>query len=280
MEKKAGAKATFALAATMMLLYAFVVYADTDTTGATLTVSDQAPTIESVTGPGTVTLSAATTVDTFTVINISDPNGFSDINLTSINVTYSLAGETDRINNIPCENLSSSGNWIYVNCTVPMYYYDGAGNWDITVSVVDNQGNDPQDTSQTLTVNTLDSIALTISTIAFGTAAPGTADVAGTDLGVNNTGNVDYTVLQVTGYNLTDGGSSAIDASNFCVNDIDDANTGCDALSHGAAQTITSATLTAGDAAQELLYPYVDIPGGQLSGSYSASSDWVVTATT
>jgi hypothetical protein len=276
MDKKAGAKMALVMCVFAMAVMTIVVYADTGTTGATLTVSDQAPTIESVTGPGTVTLSAGTSVNTYTAINISDPNGFNDINLSSVSVTYSKVGETSRLNELPCENLSSVGNWIFINCTVPMYYYDGAGTWDIDVSVVDNAGNDPTDSTQTLTVNSLDSIALTIATIAFGTAAPGTSDVAGTDLGINNTGNNDYTTIQLTGYNMTSG-ANTLGVSNFCANDIDDANTGCDALSHGVAQTITGATLSAAESAQEILYSFADIPGGQLAGSYTASSDWVVT---
>lgn len=275
--KKGGAKA-FGIAVVLgiVVMMAMLVYADSQSTDATLTVTNEAPSIESVTPVSAVTLNAGTTKDVYILFNVSDPNGAGDINATASLASVTKAGEATRSSSGACGQENTGPNWIYFNCTVTMYYYDGSGSWAINVSIADNSSNTAFNDSETFTVNALDSITLGIATIDFGSAGPGVSDVAGTDLPVNNTGNTNYTTVQITGYDLVSGINS-IGAANFCGNDIDDANTGCDALVNATAQTITASTLPKGDNSVETLYTFVDVPGGQPSGSYSALSNWVIT---
>lgn len=278
MVKRTKLMATILVGLVTVLALALTVCADTDTADATLNVTNVAPVIVEVPAVSAVTLNSGTTKDVYIRFNVSDDNGADDINTTSAVALLTKGGETSRQNGVACDDSLAGSTWKFFNCTVTMQYYDGAGSWNINVSVSDNALNYAENTTETVTVNSLDSISLSIATIDFGAAAPGASDVDGTDLGVNNLGNTNYGTIQLTAYNLTDGGSNQIDASNFCANDIDDANSGCDALSHGSAQTITSALLNKGAGAQELVYSFVDLPAEVVSGSYSASSNWVVTA--
>lgn len=265
------------LIATILSLALFV-SADTGNTGATLEITNAAPTIIEVVDVPSVTLISNSTKVINVAFNASDANGLADINITTGTVTLTKSGETTRVSDVPCDTSVNGTNWALFNCSVTLYYYDGAGSWNINATVYDNAGSLAVNDSTSVTVNSLDSIVLSLSTIDFGSASPGVSDVGGDDVGIYNLGNTDYTVINVKGYNLTSGANS-IAVTNFCVNDADDANTGCDALVEDTDVQVTGLTLTAASEAMSTMYDFVDIPALQEAGSYSASSNWVITAT-
>jgi len=73
-------------------------------------------------------------------VHVYDSDGFNDINKTSVYANFSKAGQTTRLSGVP-------GSCIFVGnlppkrmnftCTIPMWYWDGSGNWNITVAAKD-----------------------------------------------------------------------------------------------------------------------------------------------
>jgi hypothetical protein len=73
-------------------------------------------------------------------VHVYDPDGFSDINPASVQAAFIKAGQTLRlsggvgscawVNNMPPKRMNFT-------CTVQMWYWDGSGNWSVTVAAND-----------------------------------------------------------------------------------------------------------------------------------------------
>ena len=85
-------------------------------------------------------------------------------------------------------------------------------------------GNHTENTSTTFTYNTLYAVALNTNTLDFGQLSAGDVNKTSNILVLNNTGNFNYTSIQIRAYNLVNG-SDSINASNFRIN-ITNASTG------------------------------------------------------
>lgn len=195
--------------------------------------------------------------------NVSDANGKDDIDNSSAQIRISLAGETDRTNS-SCAASASTSTTIQFNCTVGIWYFDGAGSWTINVSVRDKSSTYTENRSTTFellstTAMTMSPNALTWATLELGR----TNQTANNDpIRINNTGNKNIAVggITVTGYNLqgittlTD----FINAENFSIFPVNNTGSGgpieCNGTqmfngTSGAAapQTISVANITRGN---------------------------------
>ncbi len=266
-----------------------------------VTISNNAPvvTFTNTSMNATVTLSDGTTSQILIQFNITDADGTSNINNAAVGVNITFNGVKRSNNTGNCANLGDASSTVRsYACTVLFYYYDNSSTlWDINLSAADNTGATASNSSKSAGTNS-SAHNLTVSSLsAFSLVTPSVVSTA--NLGdsnteitvvVNNTGNFDFTILNVTPFDLnaslTDffklGGNFSVNATastgigfgtglvnNTPVNFSD--STGVSAtLQH----KVTSEADTKGN---RTLYIYVDVPNskGLSSGvTYNVSSAW------
>ncbi len=220
-----------------------------------------------------------------------DADGVGDLNDSSVNATFSKAGETTRYNSscvLVGDLDATSANY---SCLITMWYWDGSGAWTINVSGTDlgNQTRVYND-STTFTYNELKAMAISPTSLTWpGVSIGATNQVSDNDpTTVNNTGNYDGTI-DLTGINLLGEttASEYIPVVNFSV-DIDTGGAAeCDGtnLVNNTATEITSSdsnpgNLSAGGGAgqEELYYCIVEVPSDISSQTYSTSEggSWTI----
>jgi len=271
------ATALFFIALAMLVLPAIhLVNAVTDTFSATITVTNAAPTVYFVDAGQSLTGSAATSAVVYVLFNVSDANGYDDVNISSAAVNITNGSTT--LSSTGCVLFSGSGQNARINCSVSLRYYDPAGTWTINASVKDNSTNFAQNFTQTLTVNALDAIDLVSASISF-SGSPGTTDIASSPTAqfVNNTGNRNYTSMNLTGYAFTSG-ASTINVGNVTAN-VTNSVIG-QVLINNTEVLLGNSTLTYGVSATRSIYFFLDIPASQQSGSYTAQASWIIEANT
>lgn len=135
---------------------------------------------------------------------VCDPNGVNDINDSSVTVTYSKSGETSRSNN-SCTLVSDiDGQCANFSCNVTMYYWDGAGIWNINVTASDlGNGSTQYNDSTTFSYSEVKAMVISPGQLNWtGIYPAATNETADNDpTVVNNTGNYNGT-LNLTGLDL------------------------------------------------------------------------------
>lgn len=264
----------------VLLALVLTVIAGTDDHTTTLSIGNSAPYIKNVYNVPNVDLSAGTFVNVYVAYNVTDNNGFADINTSEAKVYLNKTGETTRSNATgTCSNTNDGINTVTFNCTIPMYFYDSAGLWTINATIIDNQGSSAYNISFNVTVNTLDDILFNDTAISCGTnlLSP-SIDNACDDLLITNRGNQDYTSMNETGYHLDDDttGTYIIDASEFSVNTTDSVNGTY--LVNATETIIPDSTLSRGQASNLTWYMYADIPSSRPADSYTSTQNWIIEA--
>ena len=134
---------------------------------------------------------------------VCDPNGFNDINVSSVSATYT--NNTETRSNSSCVNISNiDSQCLNFSCNVTMYYWDAPGFWNINVTANDYGNQTPQyNDSQTFSYNLLKALVISPNQLnwtgIYPTAVNETADNDPTV--VNNTGNYNGTI-NLTGLDL------------------------------------------------------------------------------
>src|SRR3989344_3356525 len=164
--------------------------------------------VDPVSGTGAVVL---------ITFNISDEQGVSNINASKsiVNLTLGTPGPSQFRYNISdkgteletCGNhteTAGSTGYVIVNCTIRMRYFDNvSSNWVINVSVTDLDGLVGRNGTQIFTYNSLSSISLPHLFINFSSVFLGAANQpAFPHLVLNNTGNDDFDMINMTGADL------------------------------------------------------------------------------
>ncbi len=212
-------------------------------------------------------------------MNVTDDNGVSDINTSDCYMNLTKSGETTRTSNI-CYSTSNTSNTQWIECNITIYWYEKPGEWVITAYATDDAGSTDTNDTSNFTMGDADYIDVINASITF-SGSPGDANVGPSNIIINNTGNQNYTGIDLTAQNLTGASSSDnIGASQFTVNITDGSGNG-QSLSHNSAVSITSAVLNRGPGAsgEEELFFYVDIPSGIANDEYSAGSNWLIDPT-
>ncbi|MBN2566984.1 hypothetical protein JXB02_02770 [Candidatus Woesearchaeota archaeon] len=246
-----------------------------------LTVGNYPPTIDwIVTVPAQDPTEAANT--TFYVwYNVSDPDGAGTINNNTAEVVINRSGVS--LTAISCSNATINGTMQTINCTMEIEYYRNAGGWDINVSIRDISSAFANDTSNSFTYNMLSALWMNTTAISFGSVNIGQTNVApNSSLVLNNTGNVDFTEVNITAYDLVGftNPSYSIAADNFTVR-LNASTLGGDVLDNVTNTTVTGATVPHGapPASNESLWIYINqVPGGLISQDYNTTNslDWWV----
>jgi|GEM_PF-6278701 len=269
-------------AATLLVLIVpilFPVNGDTDSFTASVTVGNTGPSIVVGAGQTALGTAAGSAIAVFS-FNVTDTNGVSDINSTTANLTINKTGETTRTTT-NCTNTTINANAQQYNCSIILYYYDGAGVWSVNASIYDKSWNQAMNTTSTVTINNLDSVTVVSSSISF-SGSPGTNNNAASPnpQRLNNTGNLNYATINVTGYNFANGGNILI-VGNVTMNTTDTSGTGT-ILVNNTEVLLANSTLGHGapsnTSAVKAIYFWLDVPAGTAAGSYTAQNNWILEA--
>ncbi len=269
-----------------VVIMAYVVTADVQCTSqdcsinTTLTVGNSNPTITGVEGGITITGTAETSVTTNVLFNVTDGNGYADVNDTTAQCVGYKSGETNRTSS-SCTAQDQSGNDLSYNCSVDFQYYDAAAaDWAWNCSVTDNAAVSVNDDSVTFTINALNYVDVNVSTFTWASATANTNDQeADTAINLDNGGNQDYGAATVTAYNATNGNGYVIPATTFYLNNATGTPAGTQMADSSAVAITAWFTLQHGNGASEDLFAYVDMPAIE-SGTYTSANNWLIDITT
>ncbi len=128
------------------------------------------------------------------IINFTahDQDGTGNLNNATARINATKTGEPTRSNatcGVVGNNNSTSANY---TCTIPMWFFDDTGAWNITVAINDTDGSFAQNTTQNFTFNTLTANVAGPSVVTFASISSGARNTTPSSgpLLMNNTGNV------------------------------------------------------------------------------------------
>ncbi len=247
--------------------------------GTSLTLGNEAPTITKVQSGISVTSTALSTTNVYVLFNVTDTNGYTDLNDSSAVCIGYKSGESSRTSS-SCAAQDQSGNKLRYNCTVTFQYYDAsAADWKWNCSVKDYSFEMVYNDSVAFTINALNYIEQGISSFTWSSASSNTNDQeANAPIIMYNGGNQDYESCSVTGHNSTDGGSNIIPTSSFALNYLTGTPAGTALVDETATSISSWFTLPHGNGVSENIFAYVDIPALP-GGVYTSTSAWEIDVT-
>ncbi len=217
--------------------------------------------------------------------NVSDEDGFADLNDTSakINITYRGVGRSSS--SCTANDYAGTNSSLYI-CTITFYYFDNSsGQWNINASIGDGSSNMTYNSTWNLTVSSLSAMVIQTN-LTFSGAVLGQQDKAATTaLILNNTGNQDFGPVNVTAYDLVGMSDSTkyIAVGNFTVNTTDAEAGKGNQLVNKTAVTVSGSILphkstlldTIGN---ESLYFWLDVPTSAVisAQSYNSTTLWTI----
>ncbi len=160
-------------------------------------------------------------IATYVQLNFTayDEQGFDNLDDSSVQVNFSLAGESSRVNS-SCALLEDyDTNYANYTCNVTMWWWDAPGVWTINASISDTDGNDAFNDSTTFAVGSTTGFLANSTNVDWPSIGPGSVNIeALSPMLLNNTGNEEINV-EVNSTNLTGESNSAyaLGASNFSV---------------------------------------------------------------
>ena len=261
----------------VLLLLGVAFAGNSGTSNVTLGVGNSAPNIESVSTPAAFDPNACAVKAVPVIqVNVSDADGYADVNLTASYVNVTNAAGTITHPSTSCIEDTHGATWIVMNCTgAEMNYYDiPAATWKINAYTQDNSITPATDTmaGTDMTYNERVHMQLLATPITFGTLYSGSSGNNNTNTGfaMENCGNVALT-SSVQGANITDGGSNIMDVSNFKLSTAVTEGSGNTFPLDGTVQAITNGGIlvSTGSVAKTPLYSWVSIPVGQVKATYN-----------
>ena len=173
-----------------------------------------------------------------------------------------------------------------------MWYWDGNGDWNITVYAEDNEGEATMNTTTHFQYNILYAIIISPPETTFNVTIGATNQTASLPIVINNTGNYNATGnITVNATNLHSG-TNYLDAGNFTV-DIDTGGAGCSdegclecdgtALENATEKTLSNSmlekgNLSAGKSNESLYFCLTEVPTTLPSGTYNTQTigSWTI----
>ncbi|MGV8171150.1 MAG: BspA family leucine-rich repeat surface protein [Candidatus Woesearchaeota archaeon] len=209
---------------------------------------------------------------------VDDIQGNSTINVSSVLVKINNSGITRQNILDSCIGIPINATAQNITCNVSLQYYDPAGIWNVNISIMDADRNYTQNTSTTFTYNILYALSLNTNALDLGVLNAGDKNISASVLMLNNTGNFNYTQIQLRAYNLIND-SYVLNASNFRIN-ITNSSVG-NMLINNTYVNITGAVLprsTDSSTGNQSMYIYVDIPLGTAARRYNSPQEWMLSA--
>ena len=150
-------------------------------------------------------------------VNVTDPDGVSDINTTSVRYEITKVAQTTKTGNCPYQNIVNSTTSNFT-CTTVLWYYEADGAWNIRVEGKDIGNTTLMNGTNTLTYGSLNAFLMSPSSISWpGVTTGGANQQANNDPTIiNNTGNY-VSTISIIGINLIGEAiqSEMIPANNF-----------------------------------------------------------------
>ncbi|MEK6855274.1 MAG: hypothetical protein AABX73_03560 [Nanoarchaeota archaeon] len=220
-----------------------------------------------------------------------DTDGAGTINVTSATAKFNRSGEGSRANSSCVFNEAIDSTSSIFNCTVQLWYFDGAGDWGINVTIKDNSSNRAENATTGFTLS--ESTCMIMSPLALTWPSLGVTDVdtlSNNDpITLNNTCNDDIAsgAVTVKAYNLRGEVTTTdmIRAGNFTTHTSDACTSGTQMV-NGTATGVTGSILAGGNhstnigsTGQEQLYFCLEELNTSISPqSYSSELEgaWVV----
>ncbi len=240
---------------------------------------NNAPYITQVQSIGTITLSQFTTKAINILFNVTDNDGYSDLNDSLAWCRLSKTGETNRTSS-SCIAQDQSGNDLVYNCSLGLWYYDSAGVWNITCYAEDIGGLNDTNNTETATVNALQYVTQDLSALNWTDLNPGDNDEeAQSPLILTNGGNQEYTDFNITSQNATDG-SNTIPNNKFMIDNETNQSSGQTYLSSSGVDwsegNLSRCISPCSSNTTEQAYFYVDTPASILAGVYTSIANWTI----
>jgi len=136
-------------------------------------------------------------------VRITDPDGVSDIDDSSVSAEFSKIGETTKNDNCQWQSDIDSDTASY-SCSIDMQYYDSAGTWNIKISAKDYGSKIlVEDTSKNFVYQELKAMTLSPESLTWPNVIPGSTNQASDNdpAIITNTGNYNGEI-SVTAYDL------------------------------------------------------------------------------
>ncbi len=272
-----------------------------------VTLGNNAPIVHGNNSNGTITLADGGFTQFTIQFNVTDADGVGNINNAGVGVNVTFNGLKVSNNTGNCATSDPSSTTRSFSCILAFgYFQNSSAIWEINLSAADSTGakahNDSKNygaasggpAARNLTINSLSAFTLqTPSLVSSSNLGDSNAQLL---VVVNNTGNFDFTILNVTPFNLN---ASLTDIfaleGNFSINATSSTGVGFgSALFNATPRNITGSDelsaplphkITAGEAdklSNRTLYIYIDIPlnKGLSSGvTYNNSRPWELFAT-
>ena len=237
------------------------------------------PQITQVQSVSAITLSEFSTKTVDILFNVTDNDGYTDLNDSLAWCRLFKIGEPNRTSS-GCTAQDQSGNDLVYNCSVGMYYYDASGTWNITCYAEDVGGFNDTNNTETATVNALNYVTQDLSALNWSSLNPGAEDgEAQSPLILTNGGNQDYTGFNITSKNATSG-SDVIPNNKFMVDNESGQISGQTYLNDSGVDwnegNLSRCTSPCLSNSTEESYFYVDTPTGILGGVYASIANWTI----
>jgi hypothetical protein len=216
---------------------------------------------------------------------VYDAEGFGNLNDSSAQIIFTKAGESTR--SITCTRVGgeSTGNYANYTCDVTMWWFDGAGTWDINASIVDLNDNYKENSTETFSIGATTGFVSSPSSLTWAQINPGAINQEATNpITMNNTGNIARNI-EINATNLLgeSDNSKALYAENFSVNNA--GGCGGTVMSHYIYTPVSAANLPKGNytindgTGQEDIYFCLEEASTTLTQqTYSTSEDGTWTA--
>jgi hypothetical protein len=136
-------------------------------------------------------------------VRVTDPDGVSDIDDSSVFAEFTKLGEITRLGACPWQNDVDSDTANYT-CSVDMQFYDGAGTWNIKINATDfGNATLVEDTSTSFIYQELKAMVISPASLTWPNIIPSSINQTSNNdpTKINNTGNYDGEI-SVTSYDL------------------------------------------------------------------------------
>lgn len=245
----------------------------------TITLGNSAPTVNYVSLTSPITLNGGTTKNVLVTVNVTDSNGYTDINDSSVLATIHKGGDSYS-NPSACSVLGSSSTEVSYGCMVPIQFYADAGSdWVVNVTASDIPGSTARNDSVTATINALDYITQDITSIIWSSVTTGQNDAeANAPMVLTNGGNQDYTNISIKARNATGTTySNVIEANQFSISDLTSQTSGQTYMADSEYVQVSALTglNNHGASVTENIYFYLDVPIVQ-ADTYTSDGDWSI----
>lgn len=256
--------------------------ADDETHNLTLDIGGSAPEViyvAKVSPGGNVDPSANSTTTVTFEVHVRDNNTADDISTVWLDAYH--AGETNRSDTSCTDEGDIDGVTGNFTCQFDMYYYDVADSWNVAVYANDSTPNEASNTTQSFTYNSLHDIAISVSTIQFGSITMGSEEKADNDpQTITNIGNADVSSVNVTAYDVKHATEADyLSAANFTIGEADDCATSGDYMVNATTTLVSDITVSRGSSSTDSMYYCIPaVPYGLASGNYWTIAVWTVTS--